>query len=116
MSPQILNWRSLEDLIFNEYLKATMLKSYSNEVDKQFAELKQFVDESVKTILNELRSTGTKSDEFNKDRNDSRSVHDLLQTPHGSKTCEKIPNELINVKDEFSRDMASEKDRNVTLT
>ncbi|KAM3308741.1 hypothetical protein P3S67_010485 [Capsicum chacoense] len=31
MSPRILNWSSSEDLIFNEYLKTTMFKSYSNE-------------------------------------------------------------------------------------
>ncbi|PHT37625.1 hypothetical protein CQW23_21198 [Capsicum baccatum] len=58
--------RSSEDLIFNEYLKTTMFKRYSNEVldemsnnkkkvDKQFAEVKQYVAEFVKTILNELR-------------------------------------------------------------
>ncbi|PHT40039.1 hypothetical protein CQW23_18893 [Capsicum baccatum] len=117
MSSRILNWRSSEDLIFNEYLKTTMFKRYSNEADKQFMEVKQYVAKSVKTILNELRSTGIKSDEFNEDRkNDSWSVDNLLQTPHGSKTCEEIPNEPINVKDELSRDMTSEKDGNVTLT
>ncbi|KAF3645591.1 hypothetical protein FXO38_19586 [Capsicum annuum] len=31
MSPRILNWRSSKDLIFNEYLKTTMFKHYSNE-------------------------------------------------------------------------------------
>ncbi|KAF3650193.1 hypothetical protein FXO37_18594 [Capsicum annuum] len=137
MSPRILNWRSSEDLIFNEYLKTTMFKRYSNEVraemlkfqekvldgmsnnkkkvDKQFAEVKQYVVEFVKTILNELRSAGIKSDEFNEDRkNDSRSVDDLLQTPHESKTCEEIPNKPINVKDELSRDMTFEMDVNVS--
>ncbi|KAM3382141.1 hypothetical protein P3S68_007714 [Capsicum galapagoense] len=128
MSPRILNWRSSKDLIFNEYLKTTMFRHYSNEVldemsnnqkkvDKQFVEVKQYVTEYVKTILNKLRSAGTKSEEFNEDRkNDSRSVDDLLQTPHESKICEEISNEPINVKDELSRDMASEKDGNVTLT
>ncbi|KAF3624821.1 putative Cytochrome, family 82, subfamily C, polypeptide 2 [Capsicum annuum] len=124
--------RSTEDLIFNEYLKTTMFKHYSNEVraemlkfqkkvldeisnnqkkvDKQFTKVKQYVAESVKTILNELRSAGIKSDEFNEDRNDSRSVDDLLQTPNESKICEQIPNEPIKVKDELSRDMAFEMD------
>ncbi|PHU22931.1 hypothetical protein BC332_08038 [Capsicum chinense] len=122
MSPRILNWRSSKNLIFNEYLKTTMFRHYSNEVldemsnnqkkvDKQFVEVKQYVTEYVKTILNKLRSAGTKSEEFNEDRkNDSRSVDDLLQTPHGSKICEEISNEPINVKDELSRDMTSEKD------
>ncbi|KAF3663287.1 hypothetical protein FXO37_12051 [Capsicum annuum] len=50
---------------------ANVLDEMSNnqkKVDKQFTEVKQYVDESVKTILNELRSAGTKSNEFNEDR------------------------------------------------
>ncbi|KAF3636895.1 hypothetical protein FXO38_23955 [Capsicum annuum] len=85
-------------------------------VAKQFTEIKQYVVESVKTILNELRSPRIKSNEFNEDRNDSQSVDDLLQTSHGSKTCEEISNEPINMKDELSHDTASKKDGNVTLT
>ncbi|PHT77219.1 hypothetical protein T459_20741 [Capsicum annuum] len=87
------------------------------KVAKQFTEIKQYVVESVKTILNELRSARIKSNEFNEDRkNDSQSVDDLLQTSHGSKTCEEISNEPINMKDELSHDTASKKDGNVTLT
>ncbi|PHU14526.1 hypothetical protein BC332_15731 [Capsicum chinense] len=113
MSPRILNWRASEDLIFNEYLKTTMFKRYSNE----FTELKQYVAESVKIILNEQRSAGIKFDEFNEDRkNDSQSVDDLLQTLNRSKTCEQISNEPIKVKDKLSHDIAFEMDGNVTLT
>ncbi|KAM3341167.1 putative protein isoform X2 [Capsicum galapagoense] len=87
------------------------ISNNQKKVDKQFTEVKQYVAESVKTILNELRSAGIKSDEFNEDRkNDSRSVDDLLQTPNESKICEQIPNEPIKVKDELSRDMAFEMD------
>ncbi|PHT77217.1 hypothetical protein T459_20739 [Capsicum annuum] len=86
------------------------MKNELANIDKHFTEVKQYVAESVKTILNELRSAGIKSDEFNEDRNDSRSVDDLLQTPHGSKICEEISNEPINVKDELSRDMDFDKD------
>ncbi|KAM3396176.1 hypothetical protein P3S68_005182 [Capsicum galapagoense] len=93
------------------------MSNNQKKVDKQFTEIKQYVVESIKTILNELRSAGIKSNEFNEDRkNDSQSVDNLLQTPHGSNTCEEISNEPINMKDELSRDTASEKDGNVTLT
>ncbi|PHU13155.1 hypothetical protein BC332_20085 [Capsicum chinense] len=105
--------------ISSSNVKAEQIFDMKNElanVDKQFTEIKQYVVESVKTILNELRSAGIKSNEFNEDRNDSQSVDDLLQTPHGSKTCEEISNEPINMKDELSRDTTSKKDGNVTLT
>ncbi|KAM3232814.1 hypothetical protein P3L10_018173 [Capsicum annuum] len=115
MKNELTNVRS-EMLKFQEKVLDEMSNNQKN-VDKQLMKVKQYVAEPVKTILNELRSAGIKSDESNEDRkNDSWSVDGLLQTPHGRKTCEEIPNEPINVKDELSRDMAFEMDGNVTLT
>ncbi|KAM3308139.1 putative protein isoform X2 [Capsicum chacoense] len=113
---QILNMKNeltnvqAEMLKFQEKVLDEMSNNQKN-VDKQFMEVKQYVAEPVKTILNELRSAGIKSDESNEDRkNDLRYVDGLLQTPYGSKTCEEIPNEPNNVKGELSRDMVFEMD------
>ncbi|PHU17378.1 hypothetical protein BC332_13073 [Capsicum chinense] len=147
--------RSSEDLIFNEYLKTTMFKRYSNEyqfkdiifTDEEMVkynllaihqdsfvqqEQNNFVhpdvdgeknlssnvkDEQIFDMKNELTNVimfmyVQVLDEMsnNQKKNVSRSLDDLLQTPHGSKTCEEIPNEPINMKCELSRDMTSEKD------
>ncbi|KAF3667744.1 hypothetical protein FXO38_08440 [Capsicum annuum] len=44
------------------------IKNELTNVDKQFKEVKQYVAESVKTVLNELMSAGIKSDEFSEDQ------------------------------------------------
>ncbi|KAF3619443.1 hypothetical protein FXO38_32932 [Capsicum annuum] len=67
-------------------------------------------DEQIFDMKNELTNVLDEMSNNQKKKNVSRSVDDLLQTPHGSKTCEEIPNEPINMKYELSRDMTSEKD------
>ncbi|KAF3641705.1 hypothetical protein FXO37_22845 [Capsicum annuum] len=86
-------------------------KLSSNVKDEQIFDMKnELTNVRAEMLKFQKRSAGIKSDEFNEDRNVSRSVDDLLQTPHGSKTCEEISNEPINMKYELSRDMTSEKD------
>ncbi|PHT31652.1 hypothetical protein CQW23_27989 [Capsicum baccatum] len=91
MSPPILNWRSSKDLIFNEYLKTTMFKRYSNEY--QFKDIGFTDEEMVKYNLFAIHQ-----DSFVHQEQDNF-VHPYVDNEKNSSS---------NVKDEQIFDMKNE--------
>ncbi|KAG5580696.1 hypothetical protein H5410_051323, partial [Solanum commersonii] len=56
-TPRIFNWKTSDEIIFLEDFKNTIFKTYGNHVDKHMIELKAYVDNSTKFIIDETRSS-----------------------------------------------------------
>ncbi|KAF3640634.1 hypothetical protein FXO38_22056 [Capsicum annuum] len=68
MSPRILNWRSSDNLIFNEYLKTVMFKRYSNEKnDSRFVHDLLYIPNGSKTCEQSPNEPIKVKDELSRD-------------------------------------------------
>ncbi|KAF3638341.1 hypothetical protein FXO38_23268 [Capsicum annuum] len=129
-TPRILNWESSEELIFItisrvQYSSGTTMRiiffsgtikyfifmyvqvfkemiEYRNKVDSQFNGMREFVDEFIKLILNELRSVKQQSSEFVGKEN----VDVDLQIPSASKKQDEVLVDPVIEKYSFGDDVS----------